>query len=388
MYEEAIKILTSKGNFHIDLGLDRISKILSLFDNPQDKLNCIHVAGTNGKGSVCSILASILEEAGYRIGLYTSPHIWEYTERIKINGENIPKEEFSDLIFDVTNKAKNNNIHLTEFEILTVVMFLYFQKNNVDIVILETGLGGRLDATNVIKKNLCSIITQIDLDHTERLGNTKDEIAYEKAGIIKKDCPVITSMGYEAIRDKADKENSMFILATPFVNPMFIEACSLKGMHQVENLALAINAIQYLFKDISDKTIIEGLKKVKNPCRFQYIPEKNLIIDASHNPNGIKALRENLDYYFPNEKRRFIFGCLRTKDYEKMMNILFKDDDEIFLNEFDYPNAATYNELKAKCPINSKKYNNILELDFNKLTIICGSFYMIGNMNELREFIN
>ena len=367
MYEEAIKILTSKGNFHIDLGLDRISKVLNFFDNPQDKLKYIH---------------------GYRVGLYTSPHIWEYTERIKINGENIPKEEFSDLIFDVTNKAKNNNIHLTEFEILTVVMFLYFQKNNVDVVILETGLGGRLDATNVIKKNLCSIITQIDLDHTERLGNTKNEIAYEKAGIIKKECPVITSMGYEAIRDKADKENSMFILATPFVNPMFIEACSLKGMHQVENLALAINAIQYLFKDISDKTIIEGLKKVKNPCRFQYIPEKNLIIDASHNPNGIKALRENLDYYFPNEKRRFIFGCLRTKDYEKMMNILFKDDDEIFLNEFDYPNAATYNELKAKCPINSKKYNNILELDFNKLTIICGSFYMIGNMNELREFIN
>lgn len=388
MYKKAIKILTSKGNFHIDLGLDRISKILSLFDNPQDKLNCIHVAGTNGKGSVCTILASILKEAGYRVGLYTSPHIWEYTERIRINGENIPKEEFSDLIFDVTNKAKNNNIHLTEFEILTVVMFLYFQKNNVDMVILETGLGGRLDATNVIKKNLCSIITQIDLDHTERLGNTKDEIAYEKAGIIKKDCPVITSMGYEAIRDKADKENSMFILATPFVNPMFIEACSLKGMHQVENLALAINAIQYLFKDISDETIIEGLKKVKNPCRFQYIPEKNLIIDASHNPNGVKALRENLDYYFPNEKRRFIFGCLRTKDYEKMMNILFKEDDEIFLNEFDYPNAATYDELKAKCPINSKKYNNILELDFNKLTIICGSFYMIGNMNELREFIN
>lgn len=387
MYEEAIKILTSKGNFHIDLGLDRISKVLNFFDNPQDKLKYIHVAGTNGKGSVCTILASILKEAGYRVGLYTSPHIWEYTERIKINGENIPKDEFSKLIFDVTNKAKNNNIHLTEFEILTVVMFLYFQKNNVDIVILETGLGGRLDATNVIKKNLCSIITQIDLDHTERLGNTKDEIAYEKAGIIKKDCPVITSMGYEAIRDKADKENSMFILATPFVNPMFIEACSLKGMHQVENLALAINAIQYLFKDISDETIIEGLKKVKNPCRFQYIPEKNLIIDASHNPNGVKALRENLDYYFPNEKRRFIFGCLRTKDYEKMMNILFKSDDEILLNEFDYPNAATYDELKAKCPINSHKYNHILEHNFNKLTIICGSFYMIGNMKELKEFI-
>lgn len=387
LYDEAIKLLTNKGNFYIDLGLERISKVLDLFNNPQDKLKYIHVAGTNGKGSVCSILASILQEAGYKTGLYTSPHIWEYTERIKINGKNIPKEEFSQLIYEVTTKINENKIHLTEFEILTVVMFLYFQKNNVDIVILETGLGGRLDATNVIKNNLCSIITQIDLDHTDRLGKTKDEIAYEKAGIIKKNCPVITSMGYEAIKDKADKENSMFILATPFVNPIFVEALSLKGMHQVENLALAINAINYLFKEISDETIIEGLKKVKNPCRFQYIPEKNLIIDASHNPNGIKALRENLDYYFPNDKRRYIFGCLNTKDYEKMMSILFREDDEVFINEFDYPNACSFEELKAKCLVSVEKYNNNLELNFDKLTIICGSFYMIGNMKELREII-
>ncbi len=387
LYDEAIKLLTNKGNFYIDLGLERISKVLDLFNNPQDKLKYIHVAGTNGKGSVCSILASILQEAGYKTGLYTSPHIWEYTERIKINGNDIPKEEFSQLIDEVTTKINENKIHLTEFEILTVVMFLYFQKNNVDIVVLETGLGGRLDATNVIKNNLCSIITQIDLDHTDRLGKTKDEIAYEKAGIIKKNCPVITSMGYEAIRDKADEENSMFILATPFVNPIFVEALSLKGMHQVENLALAINAINYLFKDISDETIIESLKKVKNPCRFQYIPEKNLIIDASHNPNGIKALRENLDYYFPNDKRRFIFGCLNTKDYEKMMNILFREDDEVFINEFDYPNACSFEELKTKCPVSVKKYNHCLNLDFDKLTIICGSFYMIGNMKELKNFL-
>ena len=387
LYDEAIKLLTNKGNFYIDLGLERISKVLDLFNNPQDKLKYIHVAGTNGKGSVCSILASILQEAGYKTGLYTSPHIWEYTERIKINRKNISKEEFSQLIDEVTTKINENKIHLTEFEILTVVMFLYFQKNNVDIVVLETGLGGRLDATNVIKNNLCSIITQIDLDHTDRLGKTKDEIAYEKAGIIKKNCPVITSMGYEAIRDKADEENSMFILATPFVNPIFVEALSLKGMHQVENLALAINAINYLFKDISDETIIESLKKVKNPCRFQYIPEKNLIIDASHNPNGIKALRENLDYYFPNDKRRFIFGCLNTKDYEKMMNILFRENDEVFINEFDYPNACSFEELKTKCPVSVKKYNHCLNLDFDKLTIICGSFYMIGNMKELKNFL-
>ena len=167
------------------------------------KLKIIHVAGTNGKGSTCSMLAQILTNSGYKTGLYTSPHIWEYTERIKICGQEISKNEFAEF----TQKIQGLNIHLTEFEILTVIMFLYFAENNVDIVILETGLGGRLDATNVIEENLCSVITQIDLDHTERLGNTKDLIAKEKAGIIKPNCPIITGMGYEAIKDEADRNN-------------------------------------------------------------------------------------------------------------------------------------------------------------------------------------
>ena len=189
---------------------------------------------------------------------------------------------------------------LTEFEILTAIMFLYFARNEVEIVVLETGMGGRLDATNVIKENLCSIITQIDLDHTDRLGKTKDEIAFEKAGIIKPNCPVVTSMGYEEIRDKADEVDSMFILTSPFVPQEFVNALSLKGLHQIENLALVMTTINYLFKEIDENTIKRGLKAVKNPCRFEYFEDKNLIIDACHNPNGIKALRENLDYFFPN----------------------------------------------------------------------------------------
>ena len=381
MYENAIKLLTDKGKFYIDLSLDRISKALELFGNPQDKLKYIHVAGTNGKGSVCTILASILQEAGYKVGLYTSPHIWEYTERIKINGIDISKEDFSNYV----NEICNCKVHLTEFEILTVMMFLYFAHCNVDIVVLETGLGGRLDATNVIKNNLCSIITQIDLDHTDRLGKTKDEIAFEKAGIIKKGCPVITSMGYEAIKDRADQMDSMFILSTPFVKPEYIEALSLKGLHQRENLALAINAINYLFKDISEDTIIEGIKKVKNPYRFQYFSKENLIVDASHNPNGIKALRENLDYYFPIENRRFVFGCLKNKDYSKMMEILFRENDEVFLYGFDYPNACTYEMLDEKCHIKAKQYDNERVLTPDKLNIICGSFYMIGGMKWLKS---
>ena len=380
-YEDSIKLITSKGMFYVDLGLDRISAALEKLGNPQDDLKYIHVAGTNGKGSVCTILDSILREAGYKTGLYTSPHIWEYTERIRICGQDIPKEKFAEYIETITNLG----IHLTEFEILTIMMFLYFEEQNVDVVILETGLGGRFDATNVIKNNLCSIITHIDLDHTERLGKTKEEIAFEKAGIIKKNCPVITSSGYEAIKDKADKEDSLFILTTPFVNPAFVDALSLKGNHQVENLALAINAINLLFKNIDDKTIISGLNKVKNPCRFEYFEDRNLIVDACHNPNGVSALRENLDWFFPEESRRFVFGCLKNKDYKKMMSILFREGDEIYINEFDYPNAANYEELAEKCHYLTKKYTDKTILTPNKLNIICGSFYMIGGMQWLKS---
>ena len=375
-YTEAIEKLTSRGMFYIELGLERIQKALEILGNPQDDLKCIHVAGTNGKGSVCTMLESVLREAGYKTGLYTSPHIYDYTERIKINGIDISKEDFAALFEEVSEI----NIHLTEFEVLTIIMFLYFQRNNVDIVILETGLGGRFDATNVIKKNLCAIITQIDLDHTERLGNTKEKIAFEKAGIIKPNCPVITSMGYESIRDRADELNAMLVFVSPFVPPDFIEALSLKGLHQAENLALVLTTINYLFKNIDEETIKRGLSKVKNPCRFEYFKEKNLIVDASHNPNGIQALRNNLDYYFPNENRRFVFGCLKNKDYEKMMKILFQEGDEVYLNGFDYPNACSFETLKENCPVPAEKYTDEVKLTPEKLNIICGSFYMIGKL--------
>lgn len=371
-YTEAIEKLTSRGMFYIDLGLERVTQALETLGNPQNNLKFIHVAGTNGKGSVCSMLDSILREAGYKTGLYTSPHIYEYTERIKVNGVEISKEEFAS-IFEEVCKI---NIHLTEFEILTVIMFVYFKRKNVEVVILETGMGGRFDATNVIKENLCSIITQIDLDHTDRLGKTKDEIAFEKAGIIKAGCPVVTSMGYEAIRNRADELDSLLIFTSPFVQQEFVEALSLKGLHQIENLALVITAINYLFKNIDSETIMRGLAKVKNPFRFEYFEDKNLIVDVCHNPNGVKALKENLDYYYPNESRRFVFGCLKRKDYKKMMEILFREGDEVYLYEFDYPEACPFTDLKAICPVEAKQYSG-QQFDKNKLNILCGSFYMI-----------
>lgn len=310
-YDDAIRLLTSQGKFSINLGLERISKVLDLLGNPQDKLKCIHVAGTNGKGSVCAIISAVLTHAGMRVGLYTSPHIFTYTERIKINGCDISKNDFAQYVSEICELADKNEINLTEFEILTAVMFKYFADMNIDVVVLETGLGGRFDATNVIKSNLCSIITHIDLDHTERLGNTKSKIAFEKAGIIKPDCPVFTCEGYEEIKDKADECNSLFSLVTPFEDTSNL---TLRGTCQQENLSLALVAVRFLFPQLSEANIQEGLSKVKHPCRFQLCSE-DLIIDASHNPNGAYALRESLDFYYPDKKRCFVFGCLRNKDY-------------------------------------------------------------------------
>ena len=384
-YNDAVKLLTSQGKFYINLGLERISAVLNLLGNPQDNLKYIHVAGTNGKGSVCTILAYVLQEAGKKVGLYTSPHIFEYTERIKIfspfadGGKDISKEDFSRLVFEVCEVADKNNIHLTEFEILTAVMFKYFDEKQVEVVVLETGLGGRFDATNVIKENLCAIITHIDLDHTERLGNTKDKIAFEKAGIIKPGCPVITSEGYEAIKDKADECNSLFLMTAPFEDT---ENLSLKGTFQQENLSLALAAIRLVFPEISQDVINEGLKKVKHPCRFQIIEDKHLIIDGSHNPNGALALRESLDFYYPDKKRRFVFGCLKNKDYKKMMEILFDKNDEIYFNHFSHNNSATFEELQSACQFEAKKFTSLEDLPFKNdtITVVCGSFYMLSEV--------
>lgn len=375
-YCKAVKLLTSQGKFYINLGLDRISAVLDLLDNPQDKLKCIHVAGTNGKGSVCAIISKILSDAGIKTGLYTSPHIFNYTERIKINDKDISKEDFAKYVFKVCELADKNNIHLTEFEILTAVMFKYFADNNVEVVVLETGLGGRFDATNVIKSNLCSIITHIDLDHTERLGNTKSKIAFEKAGIIKSNCPVFTSEGYEEIKDKADEVNSLFILVAPFEDPSNL---ALKGTCQQENLSLALAAVRKIFPQIPEDSIQNSLKRVKHPCRFQ-LCRNDLIADGAHNPNGIMALRESLDLYYPDEKRCFVFGCLRNKDYKKMMEILFSKGDEIYFYHFNNKNSCSVEELKAECEFPSKEFVSFEELPKDSLKIICGSFYMLNEI--------
>ncbi len=375
-YEKAIALLTSQGKFYINLGLDRISAILDLMGNPQRKLKCIHVAGTNGKGSVCAIISTVLKEAGFKVGLFTSPHLFRYTERIQIDGKEIEEEIFAEKIFKIQELSEKNNIHLTEFEILTALMFEYFAENNVDFAVIEVGLGGKYDSTNVIENPICSVITTIDLDHTERLGNTIEKIAEEKAGIIKKDCPIVinkNNKGFEVIKSHA--ENDQLFIA----NNLMLGEMSLKGIHQQENLNLALSAILLAVPDIKITTIQSALKHVVHHGRFEYFEDKKLLVDGAHNPNGIRALRQNLEAYFKNYKLRFIFGCLRNKDYPQMIKLLFKENDEIYFNHFNHQNSATFEELSKVCDYPAKEYTGELP-EFDGITVVCGSLYMIANV--------
>lgn len=382
-YFQAIDILTSQGKFYINLGLERVQKILELMDNPQKKLQFIHVAGTNGKGSVCSMLSSIMVAKNIKTGMFTSPHIFEYTERIRINDVEIDKDVFAQRVLEVVNLAKKNEVHLTEFEILTVIAFDYFSQNGVEIVVLETGLGGRLDATNVIEKNICSVITHLDLDHTERLGDTIEKIAYEKAGIIKENCPVIVAennAGIDIIKKVAKEKNSEVFFDSKASK--FFDNLSLKGIYQKENLSLALSVVNILNNiefGITENEIVQGLKEVKHPCRFEKIESENIIIEGAHNPDGIKALRSSLDYYYPNQKFKFIFGCLKNKNYKQMMENLFTSKDEIYFYHFNSENSSTIEELSKSCNFYSKPFH-CYKKDADTLTVICGSFYMIKEL--------
>jgi dihydrofolate synthase/folylpolyglutamate synthase len=436
-YEKAIQILTSQGKFYINLGLDRVKSLLGLYGNPQDKIKCIHVAGTNGKGSTCAMIASVLKESGYKTGLYTSPHLVDYTERVKINGNDILKEEFADLIFDIIQTAEQNNIHATEFEILTVLAFIFFCREKVDFAIIETGLGGRLDATNVIANPLLSIITSIDLDHVDRLGNTIEKISFEKAGIIKSNCPVITlkgNKGMEIIREKAfgvgselilvdeivitkgetglcyleiypfNKKvlsgNSDKLLSQGFASPLNDDQYSsyelnLKGLWQRKNLALVLKAIEILWQkgiEFSEEAIKKGLEDVSWPARFQYIKKMNLILDGAHNPAAAKLLSESIDYYYPNKERIWIYSSISTKNHEEIMKILFRQDDTVILTQINSGAAVPVEILKTNLIETSMPYKiyttkNIKEavniylklMKSPNIGIVAGSLYSAGS---------
>lgn len=405
-YKSTEKFLKSSEKFKINLGLDRINFVLNLLDNPQEKIKVIHVAGTNGKGSVCTITARILREAGYKTGLYTSPHLYDYTERIKINDINISEEKFSQYIFDVEQLAKNNETDLTEFEIITAAAYKFFYDEKVDIAVIETGLGGRFDATNTVSKPLVSVITSISIDHKDRLGDTIEKIAFEKAGIIKKNIPVIVNKnnnGFKVIENTAKEKNSPLIATENNIEIKFENETnfavvngksyvfSLWGLHQKQNLSQVFAIIELLKEkgfNINEDAVEAGLKNAYIPARFEYNKDRKLILDGSHNADAARMLRANLDFYFPNQNFTWVYGALSTKEYDVVEDILFKKNDEVYLLEFNNKLSVPSSELLSKVKKNKgiliknccKNANILNKIETANIIIITGSFYMIGEL--------
>ena len=383
-YSDALNYLDSLKIFGIKPGLERINLLMEKLNFPQNNYKTIHVTGTNGKGSVCAMLAEILKLDGKKVGLFTSPHLESYCERIRINGENISENDFAEMI----EVVKNCNVQATQFEVLTAAAFEYFSRQKIDIAVIEVGLGGLYDSTNVIIPEI-SIITNVSLEHENILGDLKN-IAINKAGIIKKNIPVVTGATGEPlkiIREVAKKNNSELYEVT---TPSEVEI-NLLSEYQKINAAVAIQAAKLL--NIDEKIIRAGLKRVEWAGRFEIL--NGVIIDGAHNPHGAAALRASLDKNFPTGKRIWIFGALADKNFGKMIEILFRADDFVIVTPPYSERAAT---VKTLCDVlTSRRIENlgvknlpdavrVLKNMEGEVKIISGSLYLIGAARKF--FIN
>lgn len=395
------------------LGLESIGILLEKLGNPHKDGKFIHVAGTNGKGSVCAFVQNILTSAGFKTGKFISPNMIEVYERISINGENISPNDMDRLLSLVGEKAeemeKEIGVMPTQFEIWTAAAFLYFKEKKCDIVVLETGLGGRLDATNIIDNPICSVITRVDMDHTEYLGDTIEKITFEKAGIIKENCPVITLCDQAALNviiTKAKETKSEVLFADKAEN---IENCggrecfdykalkkleiNLLGVHQVENATLALEVAQFM--NIEEKHIREGLEKARNIGRFEKISQEPMIFfDGAHNVCGIKTLVNSVKRYFPEKTLSVVFGAMRDKEIDESISLM-KDELNIkcvyTVMVKDNPRAETAQNLAEKFLKNgfsAVPCENIADA-IKKATstadvaLICGSLYLYKDLKEL-----
>ncbi len=347
-YEEAQSKIASLLRFGSKPGLERISRLLELLGNPQDQLKFVHVAGTNGKGSTCALISSVLRKSGYRTGLFISPYVTDFCERMQINGEIIPRQEVAALVetvFPVVEQMEQSGDIITEFEFITTIAMLWFVQNKCDIVVLEVGLGGRLDATNVIKTPLVSVITSIALDHTEILGETVEEIAREKCGIIKENgitvCyPEQPPRAYEIIRDTAAQRKNRFVRT--YMKSVEILSANITGTgldyrgllvhlpfiggHQVKNAVTALSVIEVLRElgyRIADHSIEAGFCCASFPARLEVLSHSPLVVlDGAHNPQGIAALAEAVRKYFGGKKIVAVMGMLADKDVTASIELL------------------------------------------------------------------
>lgn len=322
----------------IELGLGRIKKLLMLLGNPERFLKVIHVAGTNGKGSVISNINSILMEKGLKVGKYMSPAVFDDLEIIQINGVNILQDEYDTYMEEIEAIAFKMDKMPSPFEMQTALALLYFFRNKCNVCIIETGLGGNLDATNVFNKVLCSVITSVDYDHMALLGENIEEIARAKAGIIKNYCPVVLAPQkhievYNVIKQKAEKGYSPVHCVSRATEYPEIDF-STTVPYQKENILVAIEVIKILNcyeYNISRENILQGIKKAYIPGRFEKVCEEpEVYIDGAHNPDGARALKEAVTSCLTGKKLTFVMGILADKDYKQIVSIMAPMADKIY----------------------------------------------------------
>ena len=422
-YEEALNWIHSRLRLGIKPGLKRMEWIMERLEHPERKIKTIHVGGTNGKGSTVTFLRCILEEAGYNVGTFTSPYFEQFNERISVNGKPISDQEMLELtniLYPLAEELDQTELGgPTEFEVITAMALTYFAKKHpVDITIFEVGLGGRFDSTNIIHPIL-SIITSIGMDHTSILGDTFEQIAFEKAGIIKSGTPVITAVkqpeASQVIETKAIKMNApLYQLGTEFSisnhqtlpkGEEFTFASSNKnlpelqitmmGKHQTENATLAIMAAQML--NIADNQIRSGLVRAYWPGRLELISEQpTIIMDGAHNEEGIEALVQELTARHKNKHIQILFTALSDKKLDGMIQKLDSVADKVTFTEFNFPRASQAKALyELSCSQNKHIANDweeflkvsIPELTENEILVITGSLYFLSEVKPYLQHI-
>ncbi len=418
-YRNLINELYKRRNKGIKLGLDRVLSVVEKIGCPHNKFKSIHVAGTNGKGSVCKIIYSLLKSHGVSTGLFTSPHLTRFTERIIVNDEEILEDD----VLRLAEKIEPHAQELTFFEYITVMAFIYFEEKNVEYAVIETGMGGRLDATNIVLPEV-SVITNIDFDHQAFLGNDIKSIASEKAGIIKKGIPVVSSMQYkdaeEILKDKADNMGcQLFIYGKDFFSDLksmnfkglvFDFYCNsqnslltdlflpLTGLHQVENVSVALKAFMTAYPSWSKDSVREGLSRVKMPGRLEVISENPLIIlDIAHNPPAARSLVNSLKI-LTDKVPVLVFGIMKDKDVVGFIKYFENFVKAIFFTVPSYERALRAEEFQKRIngclsvdvhifPESEKAFTEALNLckKNSSYCLLCtGSTYLVG---EIKEFL-
>lgn len=423
-YVESLSYLENLGKFGIQLGMERIEGLLRELGNPEQKIKTIHVTGTNGKGSVTSMITNILLAANLKVGKFTSPHLVRYNERICLNGEEISDEAFATTITAV--KAAADSIvkkgvcdQPTQFEILTAAAFLYFCLEKVDYAVIEVGMGGLWDSTNVITP-VVSVITNVSLDHTDRCGDSVERIAMQKAGIIKEKVPLVTAAeGDNAlgpiITMAMFKEAPVYLYGKAFYGTEVESSMDgqkftlhagdfyasdyeikLPGEHQIKNTSVAIVAAKLVSKQddrINELALHLGVANTLWPGRLERVSQKpDLILDGAHNPDGAKALRSALDKYYPGQKLHFVFGMMGDKDMSGVIKTLIHNDDVVYTVRADGGSRAAEAEALAELvganaiPMNSlaEAYHKAADqAGKDGIICVCGSLYLVGEFKKV-----